>query len=112
MSNNEARTAATFFIWVAFTLVGIATIVNASEIGGIIFLIMVLLVGGAAGATQQVWKNAGSEIADAEKNKRRSKLDRMLERLDDGDIEELRSRLSADSDGEVVPLDDLLRRRG
>jgi hypothetical protein len=35
----------------------------------------------------------------------------MLERLSDREIEDLRARLTADSDGEMVALDDLIRRR-
>jgi hypothetical protein len=38
-------------------------------------------------------------------------VDRLLERLTDRDIEDLRARLMADADGEAVSLDDLLQRR-
>ena len=112
MNNTEARVGATFFIWVAFTIVSVAAIVNSAVIGGLLFLIMILLTGGAVTATQSVWKGVETDKqSEAEKSKRQGKLDRVMARLSDQDIEELRTRLLADNDGEAVSLDELLHRR-
>jgi hypothetical protein len=112
MNHTEARVGATFFIWVAFTVVSVAAIVNSSEIGGLIFLIMILLTGGAVTATQSVWKSVDTDKqGESEKSKRQGKLDRVMARLSEQDIEELRARLLEDSDGEAVSLDELLHRR-
>lgn len=112
MNNTEARVGATFFIWVAFTVVSVAAIVNSSDIGGLLFLIMILLTGGAVTATQSVWKGLQNDnLSEAEKSKRQGKLDRVMARLSDQDIEELRARLLEDGDGESVSLDELMHRR-
>jgi hypothetical protein len=61
MNHTEARVGATFFIWVAFTVVSVAAILNSSDIGGLLFLIMILLIGGAVTATQSVWKSVEAD---------------------------------------------------
>jgi hypothetical protein len=112
MNNTEARVGATFFIWLAFTVVSVAAIVKSDVIGGLLFLMMILLAGAVVTATQFVWKGAEANNRDeAEKFKRRDKLDKVIAKLSEQDIEELRARLLADSDGEAVSLDDLLHRR-
>ena len=112
MNNTEARVGASFFIWVAFTVVAVAAIVNSAVIGGLLFLIMILLTGGAVTATQSIWKSDENDRqSESEKSKRNDKLDRVMARLSDQDIEELRARLLSDSDGEAVSLDELLHRR-
>ncbi len=112
MSNTEARVGATFFIWVAFTIVSVAAIVNSAVIGGLLFLIMILLTGGVVTATQSIWKGVETDKqSETEKSKRQGNLDRVMARLSEQDIEELRARLIADSDGEAVSLDELLQRQ-
>jgi hypothetical protein len=112
MNNTEARVGATFFIWVAFTVVSVAAIVNSSDIGGLLFLIMILLTGGAVTATKAVWTGVENDSqSGSEKSKRQGKLDRVMARLTDQDIEELRARLMADGDGEAISLDELMHRR-
>lgn len=111
MNDTEARVGGTFFIWVAFTVVSVASIVNSEVIGGFLFLIMILLVGAAVSATQAVWKGAGADKrGESEKSKRQDRLDKVIAKLSDEDIDELRARLLADGDGEAVSLDELLHR--
>jgi hypothetical protein len=113
MSNTEARAISSFFVWTAFTIVGVAAIVNGSNMSTFTSIILaIILAGSAVTATQAIWKsNDADDSNSAEKNKRRNNVDRVLERLSDREIEDLRARLMADSDGEAVSLDDLLQRR-
>ena len=113
MSNNEARSASSFFVWTAFTIVGVAAIVNGSNMSTFTSVVLaIILAGSAVTATQAIWKNHDTDEGKAdEKHKRRTQVDRMLERLSDREIEDLRARLIADSDGEAVSLDELIQRR-
>jgi hypothetical protein len=113
MSSNEARAAGSFFVWTAFTIVGVAATVNLQNVSTFtgIFL-AIILAGSAVTATQAIWKSKDvDDDKSAEKNKRRNNVDRVLERLSDREIEDLRARLMGDADGEAVSLDDLLQRR-
>ncbi len=113
-SSQAARTLSTLIIWAAVTILGIGALVNATFLdSGAVVVIMILLVVGAAGATQAVWRSpAASSQMEAEKAKRRGKVDRMLDRLSEDEIEDLRARLMAESDGEQVSLEELLEARG
>jgi uncharacterized membrane protein YhiD involved in acid resistance len=109
-SNAAARAIATLGIWAAVTILGIGTLVNSVYLnGGAIVLIMAILFGAALTATQLVWKSTSTGIQEqAEKTKRRTKLDRVLDKLSDQEIEDLRARLMDDSDGEQVALEELM----
>lgn len=113
MSNTEARAISSFFVWTAFTIVGVAAIVNGSNMSTFTSIVLaIILAGSAVTATQHIWKSQDADDGkNLEKNKRRNNVDRLLERLSDRDIEDLRARLMADADGEAVSLDDLLQRR-
>jgi hypothetical protein len=113
MKNTEARAISSFFVWTAFTIVGVAAIVNGSNMSTFTSIVLaVILAGSAVTATQSIWKSQDADDGNsAEKNKRRNNVDRILERLSDREIEDLRARLMADGDGEAVSLDDLLQRR-
>jgi len=112
MPINETRLLATFFIWLSFTVTMVAAMVTDVAVNsGIFFLIgFAIFVIAAAAATMAVWK-FGSPDASAqasEKAKRRSQVERLLERMDEGELDELRSRLISESDGEVIGLNELL----
>jgi hypothetical protein len=114
MSENESRIGATFFIWLAFTVVSITAMLRDIPVqsGSSVFL-AILLVLGAVSATRYVWR--GSEMTSretAEKMKRRSRVERMIDRMSEQDIEELRARLLSDSDGEASSLEELMRQQG
>jgi hypothetical protein len=113
MTTTEAHTISSFFVWTAFTIVGVAAIVNGSNMSTFTSIVMaVILAGSAVTATQAIWRsNDADDARSAEKNKRRNNVDRVLERLSDREIEDLRARLTGDADGEAVLLDDLLQRR-
>ncbi|MBL8121075.1 MAG: hypothetical protein JNJ78_26475, partial [Anaerolineae bacterium] len=49
--------------------------------------------------------------SEAEKAKRRSRVDRMIDRMDERDLAELRARLAENNDGEMVSLDELLQEK-
>ena len=113
MNNTEARVMATFFIWAAITIIAVAAMVAHISVDGFVGIVLaMILVGSASGATNAIWK--GTRVDDeqsAEKSKRRNNVDRVLERLTDREIEDLRARLIGESDGEAVSLDELIGRR-
>jgi hypothetical protein len=114
MNNMEARVLATFFVWTAFTIIVVAAMVshiNVDAFAGIVLTI--ILAGSASGATSAIWKGGkADEEGSAEKAKRRNNVDRVLERLSDQEIEDLRARLIGESsDGEAVSLNELIQRR-
>lgn len=115
MSNNEARVFGTFLVWTALTIILVTAMVTGVQIDSIPrFLGIVTLVVAGSVSTSAIWKSRGEESTDArraEKTKRRSKLDRMLATLDDHDLEELRSRLMSEADGETVSLEELMTER-
>ena len=110
MFNNLMRLIATGMIWGALTLVMVALIVTPNWADFTLIVVGAILGTAAYLSTKSVWKNPESEFSEAEKAKRRTRVERMLARLNDGDLDELRSRL-AESDGEMVQLDDLLAGR-
>jgi hypothetical protein len=114
MGTNEARVAGTCGVWLAVMVVAVGAIVTAKVLGGVlVFLIVAILAGVAAAATQAIWgaSSQGSTAQNSEKSKRRSRVDRMLERMDDAELDELRARLMSESDGEAVSLNELLAER-
>ncbi len=113
MSNNEARTVGTCGIWFAVMVLGAVAITNAATLGGVlVFLIVATIAAMAVGGMQFVWSGTSqSDSEKSEKVKRRSKVDRMLEKLNDDDLNELRDRLMRESDGETVSLEELMRER-
>ncbi|MBL8162863.1 MAG: hypothetical protein JNJ61_12820 [Anaerolineae bacterium] len=109
MGNNEARLGATLLIWAAFTVISVVALI-AQQFN---IPIVVVLAGASMFATMSVWESAKKADSDekvAEKSKRRTKVENMLAKLDERELDELRARLS-DSDGEMVSLDDVLDER-
>jgi membrane protein implicated in regulation of membrane protease activity len=107
MSPN-ARILPTFFIWLATTILGVGAMVNAVFLGGAaVVLILAMLLFGAMLSTIFVWRGADKVSVETEKHKRRDKLDKMMSRLSDQEIEDLRNRLMLDADGETS-LENLL----
>lgn len=68
---------------------------NASSVGGVfVFLIVtVLQPEWACRRPSRMGKRPGKRSSDSEKAKRSSRVDRVLERMDEADLDELRARL-------------------
>lgn len=115
MNDNETRVLATFFIWVAFTVtMAVALAANIAADSGLFFLIgFGIFVTGVSTATKAVWgyKSSSGSAKTAEKAKRRTQVERLLERMDESELDELRARLMSESDGEAVSLNELLAER-
>lgn len=112
--NNLSRVVSTAFIWVAMAIIMIATVDSPSINDDWVIPVMGLLViaGGVVGTGvvwSQGWGHSPGEAA--EKNKRRSRIDRFLDTVDERDLDELRARLMGEQDGEVASLDEVLRER-
>ena len=110
--NNIAKVIGTAIIWGALTILGVAMMVTHVNIdsGAIAFMLTMLIIG-ATIATGAVWR--GGAEADpreqSEKAKRRSRVERLMNDLDERDLDELRYRLMGD-DGEQVSLEELVQR--
>jgi hypothetical protein len=111
MSNNEAKLVATLGVWTAFTIVAVTAMIRDLQMSSFMgAFLALLLVAGAVVATGFVWRApAADEIEASEKSKRRTRVDRMVDRLSHQELEELRARLMAD--GEQVSLDELMQYR-
>src|SRR5262249_24104399 len=114
MRDSEARVLSTFFIWAALTVIVVTAMLAHVEMSNFTGVALGVILAISAGAsTSAIWKggNAASEVeSSTEKTKRRMKVDRVLNRLSDQEIEDLRARLIGDSDGETSSLDELIRR--
>ncbi len=111
--NAIAKLVATFMIWACFTIIMTAGSSPVSQaMGGTAVIMTVVLAIAASASTAAIWQSGEkTESHSAEKAKRtHTRVARFVDRLSDDEIAELRSRLMAD-DGEVVPLDELLRTR-
>ncbi|MBL8153845.1 MAG: hypothetical protein JNM70_06640 [Anaerolineae bacterium] len=112
MPEAPMRLAATMFIWVAFAIVAVLTIANAMFIDSVplVFIMMVLGFSAASG-TRAVWRagSTAAPVVETEKAKRRSRLERLLDEMDSDELEQLRTRLMAENDGEQVSIEDLIQ---
>jgi hypothetical protein len=72
-----------------------------------ILVLCILMTLAVLAGNQIVWKNTNT-IEASEKAKRRSRVDRLLDRMNDADLAELRDRLMSEQDGELASLDDIL----
>src|SRR4051812_30249193 len=100
--NNIARVFATGIIWGALTILGIAMMVSHVDIsGGMLAFMLTALIVGATIGTAAIW-NSGSKNEDAleqsGKNKRHSRVERLMSDLNEQDIDELRYRLMSQGD--------------
>lgn len=110
--NSLARMISTVTIWLMVTGIIITGMIMKYDAGGIAVLALILGIG-AAIATEKIWqaRETGEEPQtrrQQEKAKRRNTVDLLLERLDETELDELRTRLMGDHDGEAVSLEDLL----
>jgi hypothetical protein len=111
MTPTEAKVTATSVIWVGITVIMItAMLTHVNVDGGLGVILGAFIIGGALFGTQAIWRSGTKEgeIERDEKSKRRSRVDQLIERLDERDIAELRARLTAPDDGEMTSLEDLL----
>lgn len=114
MSTNDARAFSTMIIWAAFTAVMLGVLATADNTStGFMMIFGIMLGVMAMSATRMVWKYSRESDSpeNSEKAKRRNRLDKFVDNLSPNEIEDLRERLSSESDGEVVSLDDVLRRQ-
>ncbi len=109
--NNISRVFATGFIWAALTILGVAMMVTHVTIssGTLAFMMAVLVIGATIG-TGAIWRGGSHDDVQqqSEKAKRHSRVERLMNDLDDRDIEELRYRLMSQNDNESVPLEELM----
>jgi hypothetical protein len=114
MNETEARVASTAFVWLSFTVIAVTAMVRDLNIDNFMgaFLAFMLVIA-AISSTKYIWRGVRRDDAaeEAEKTKRSGRVDRMLERLNERELDELRSRLINDSDGEAVSLEDVLQAR-
>lgn len=107
MMKSEHKLTAIFLIWAAFVAACLFTFSNA-EIGvGHVFMALFFVIA-ASVATHTVIEAPLPEEQTTVKSKS-SKVDRMLSRLSDEEMEQLRQRIS--DDGELVSLDEVMRER-
>lgn len=108
MQSEITRLLTTGFIWIATTLIVVATTQGGvvQDENAVILVAIAML--GAALSTRYVWRTTEARIDEAEKSKRHGsrRVQRLVSSLSDDELEELRARLSAD--GEVMPLEALL----
>lgn len=112
MPDAPMRVAATLFIWIAFALVMVIAIANAMFIdGGPLVALAIITAVAALGGTRYVWGSVqtAEPSRPAEKAKRRSRLERLLDEMDTDELEQLRARLMAENDGEQVSIEDLIQ---
>lgn len=107
--NSGDRLKALFWVWVAFALATIA-IVGSSPLQEENVIIAFFVVIAALVATRFITSAASENIEETSKAKTR-RVDRMLASLNDEELDVLRHRLSSDDgDGEVVSLEEVLRK--
>ncbi|NWG18414.1 MAG: hypothetical protein HXY41_17455 [Chloroflexi bacterium] len=108
MDGNLSRTLSTVTVWAALAILGVTAMLTGTRVD---FIMAAVAIGAAMVATIVVWTSGReNEPTEAEKAKRRGRIDQMLDKLNEAELEELRARL-AESDGERVMLDDLLTGR-
>jgi hypothetical protein len=112
--NQIGKVGATLIIWMASAMMVTANR-GASEAWVVPVIALMALVA-ATTSMRYIWRESDSGAVQrivaaqaAEKAKRSSRVERLLDRLDDSELAELRSRLTGD-DGEQIPLESLLRR--
>jgi hypothetical protein len=108
--NSGDRLKALFFIWGAFVLAAIAA-VDGSPLQEETVVIAFFFVIGALVATRYIMNAPVPNSEDTGKAKG-GKVSRLLASLSDDELEALRKRLADDDggDGEVVSLEDVLRK--
>lgn len=111
MNNNEVRLFSTLIVWAAITIIAVSLMIFNVQIEGFMAVFMpILLVLAGLSSMRYIWRESSHQQVNdtAGKAKRKSRVEHLVATLDEDELAELRTRLVADHDGEVVPLDDLL----
>jgi hypothetical protein len=113
--NQIAKIIGTVVVWAACAAIVMSTGRFSSE-AWVMPVIAVFSLIAATSSMRYIWRETDSrashpmiELNTREKSKRSSRVDRLMNALDDSELDELRSRLTGD-DGEQIPLESLLRR--
>jgi hypothetical protein len=110
---NGSRVVTTLFIWIMIAVIMLATLADSHTFqeDWVIPVMGLLSIGGGVLATGFIWGWGAnrSPAEEAEKSKRRSRIERFLDTMDERELDELRSRLMSEQDGELATLDDVLR---
>lgn len=105
MGTNLTRLIATVVIWTALTAIVMTGMLTHMDMN---FIVLAIILGAGMVSTMAVWDHKSDTASQAaEKNKRRGRVDRLLDGLSDTELNDLRARLDG-SDGEMIGLDDLL----
>jgi multisubunit Na+/H+ antiporter MnhF subunit len=114
MTDTQARALTTTIIWIIFAAIAITALVAGQRVDdGVVIATMISTVIACLAGTNMVWRGTyghDGAIAEAEKTKRRTRVERVLDSMDERELDELRARLS-ESDGEMISLDDVLAER-
>lgn len=103
--DSEHRLTATRYIWVAFffalAISNMNVMVNGESLGIANIIVTTILAVAAAGSTVTIWTAAkplssSEEISDT-KLKRGERVTRLIDLMDEDELQELRLRLSKDS---------------
>lgn len=107
MDRNLARMITTAIIWGVLLLMAVTAMVTHTSMD-----FWMILLGLAAGtiSTLFIWDDHATVATSAEKSKRSGRVDQVLKRLNDAELDELRARL-VESDGEMLSLNELLAER-
>jgi type VI protein secretion system component VasK len=116
MQFDPGKVIVSVIMWIVIGVMGTAALgtVNSEE-WVILPILAILIFGGAAGMTalwrRMPWESDRESVSreQAEKSKRRGRVERLMDGLNDQEREELLTRLT-ESDGEVS-LEEVLRRR-
>lgn len=108
METNLARLITTGIIWTVLLLMAVTAMVTGTDIN---FWVILIGLGAGMVTTMFIWDSSNSKPAtSAEKSKRSGRVDRMLDKLSEAELDELRARL-VESDGEMLSLNDLMAER-
>jgi hypothetical protein len=105
--NSGDKLKAMFWVWVAFVAACMFTFGGDVSQAEDVFIALFFVLG-ALFATRLVMHTPLPEEVVTTRKAKTHKVDRMLSRLSDEEMEQLRQRLSAD-DGELVSLDEVMR---
>lgn len=111
MPNGFTRLVATAGVWAMTPLIIVAATDRAVQDLNAVILVAIVMFG-AAYTTRIIWQSGMETAVTPEKHKRigSRRVNRIVDSLSEDELDELRGRLSAD--GEVMPLETLLKQRG
>lgn len=109
MDANETHLGTTGIIWVAYTVIMVAAMAASNNMsGGMLVMLVIIFTVAALSATSMIWKNR--DMQSIEKVKRRSRVDRVMDEMNDQELSELRARIGYDTYEDPVALDELLKK--